>query len=82
MSLDFASEIWDALRSHMDANERKEAADSLVNLLIDHNYEPEDIKESFQGIKEVLTALNDYLEINDIEEEYDEFEEDADEEDW
>jgi hypothetical protein len=47
MSLDFVSEVWDALRDHIDLNERMTAADTLVNLLIDNNYEVEEIKEAF-----------------------------------
>lgn len=83
MSLDFTSEVWEALRSHIDFNERAEAADTLVNLLIDNNYEPEDIKEAFRGDKEMLTALKDYLEQHDIGEEYEEeYEEDEDLDDW
>jgi len=81
MSLDFVVEVWDALRSHIDFNDRTDAADSLINLLIDNNYEPEDIKDVFRGEKEVLDALKDYLEQQDIEEDYDEYEDDNDD-DW
>ena len=48
MSLDFVTEVWEALRTHIDLNERSEAADTLVNLLIDNNYEVEDIKDAFK----------------------------------
>jgi hypothetical protein len=80
MSLDFTAEVWDAIRSHIDFNERSDAADTLVNLLIDNNYEADDIKEAFRGDKEVLTALKGYIEEHDVEE-YEEFDEDQDE-DW
>ena len=80
MSLDFVSEVWDALRSHIDLNERTDAADSLINLLIDNNYEPEDIKEAFRGDKDLLSALKYYLEQHDVDEEVED-EEDQDE-DW
>ena len=78
MSLDFVAEVWDALRSHIDFNDRSDAADTLINLLIDNNYETEDIKDSFRGDKEVLNALKDYLEQQDIEEDYDDYEDDND----
>ena len=81
MSLDFVAEVWDALRSHIDLNDRTDAADSLINLLIDNNYEPEDIKDVFSGEKEVLSALKDYLEQQDIEDDYDDYEDDNDD-DW
>lgn len=72
MSLDMVVEVWDTLRSHVDANDRKDAADSLINLLIDHNYEASDIKDAFKGDKDVISALKYYAEQHDAEEEYEE----------
>jgi hypothetical protein len=82
MSLDFVAEVWDALRSHIDFNDRTDAADSLVNLLIDNNYEAEDIKDAFKGDKEMLTALKENLAHQDTEESYEDYEEDDTDEDW
>ena len=84
MSLDFAFEVWDVLKTHIDFSERKDAADSLVSFLIDNNYEPSEIKEAFTGDKELLSSLKDYLEDHDHADEYDdEYEEDEDaEDDW
>jgi len=81
MSLDFISEVWDALRSHIDSSERNDAADTLVNLLIDNNYEADDIKESFRGDKEINKALKYYADQHETEEEYDEFDDEQDD-DW
>lgn len=81
MSLDFVAEVWDAMRSHIDFNERKDAADTLVNLLIENNYEADEIKDSFRGDKEIITALKDY--VSEHETEYEDYEEDEDlDEDW
>jgi hypothetical protein len=82
MSLDFVAEVWDALRSHIDLNERSDAADTLINLLIDNNYEADDIKDAFRGDKEMLKALKGYAEQNDVEEEYEDYEDDTDTDDW
>ena len=82
MSLDFIVEIYEALRYHIDFNEQKEAADTLINLLIDNDFEPEDIKDSFRGNKDVLTALKDYLEEHDMGEEEEEDEEEEDDDEW
>lgn len=79
MSLSLVTEVWDVLRSHIDFNERSDAADSLVNFLIDNNYETDDIKDSFRGEKEILTALKSYIAEHEIE--YDDEEEDYDESD-
>ncbi len=82
MNLDFVAEVWDALRTHIDFNDRSEAADSLVNLLIDNNYEAEDIKDAFSGEKEVLTALKEYMAQQDTEESYEDYDEDDTDEEW
>ena len=79
MSLNIASEIWEALRNHIDFNERSDAADTLVHLLIDNNYEIDDIKDAFRD-KDITAALKGYAEENFTEEEYEE--EDEDLEDW
>ena len=82
MNLDFVAEVWDALRSHIDFNDRSEAADSLVNLLIDNNYEAEDIKDAFSGEKEVITALKEYMAQQDTEDAYEDYDEDDTDEEW
>jgi hypothetical protein len=80
MNLDFLAEVWDVLRSHIDSNERKYAADTLINLLIDNNYEADEIKEAFRGEKEILSALKEYVSSHEIEEEYDDYDDEEDEE--
>ena len=79
--LSMATEVWDALRTHIDPTERSDAADSLVNLLVDSGYDAEEIKDSFRGDKEINGALKYYREQHETEEEYDEeYEEDEDDE--
>jgi hypothetical protein len=82
MSLDFVAEVWEALSSHIDFNDKGDAADTLVNLLIDNDYEANDIKEAFRGDKEVINALKEYT--DQVEEEYEEYEDDAesDDDEW
>ena len=82
MSLDLIAEVWDALRPHVDSNERKEAADTLVNLLIDNDYEASDIKEAFRGHKDVLNALKFYAEQHEEEDDEDEDDYQDAEEEW
>lgn len=80
MSLDLVAEVWDALRSHVDLNERKDAADTLINMLIDNNYEAADIKDAFRGDKDILGALKFYAEQHE-EDDYED-DEDEDQEEW
>ena len=80
--LTFISELWDALRDHIDLTERNDAADTVVNLLIDNNYEIDDIREAFRD-KDITAALKGYTDEHFPEEEYEEYEEDPDEDpDW
>ena len=73
MSLDTIAEVWEALREHIDLSERNDAADTLVNFLIDNNYEIDDIKEAFKD-KDITKALKGYAEEHfpDEDEEYEE----------
>lgn len=80
MSLDVIAEVWEVLKSHIDFNERKDAADSLVNLLIDAGNGAEDIRESFRGDKDIGRALKYYNEQHEVEEEYDDEDYDIDDE--
>jgi len=81
MSLNLITEVWEALREHIDFNDRNEAADTLVNFLMDNNYEVDDIKDAFKD-KDITKALKGYAEQHFQEEEYEEHEEDEDQEDW
>ena len=81
MSLNIVSEVWEILREHIDLNDRREAADSLVTYLIENNFEIEDIKEEFRD-KDITKALKDYTDEHFQEEEYDDYDEDQDEEEW
>ena len=82
MSLDSIVEVWEILRDHVDLNDRSDAADSLVNYLMDNNNEVEDIKDAFKD-KDITKALKGYAEQHFQEEEYEENDdEDHNPEDW
>jgi hypothetical protein len=82
MSLIVITEVWDALRDYIDMSERSEAADTLVNYLMDSNYEVEDIKDAFKD-KDITKALKGYAEQHFQEEEYEDEDQDEDQdEDW
>ena len=83
MNLDLVTEVWDALRNHIDMSERSDAADTLVNLLVDAGYDSEDIKDSFRGDKDISKALKFYREQHEAEEEYEEdYDNDEDDDEW
>lgn len=78
MSLSAIAEIWDILRMHIDLNERKDAADTLVNYLMENNYEASDIKQEFRGDKEIAKAVLIYDDHSLHEEEEDDYDDDYD----
>ena len=81
MSLVLVAEVWDALRDHLDFSSRSDAADTLVHLLIDNNYEADDIKDAFTD-KDVRTALKAYAEEHhQWDEEFEDYD-DSDDDEW
>lgn len=77
MSIAVIAEVWRALKVEIDGANLTDAADSLINVLIDNDYETADIKEAFRRESEVMEALREYN--SQYEEE--EYEEEAEEED-
>ena len=78
MSVDVAYDIWTELRRFLSTPDRAEAADSLVNVLIDNDYDAEDIRTAFKGDNDVKKSLQSYIDDvdQDSEEESDDYDED------
>jgi hypothetical protein len=81
MSITVIAEVWGALRGEMDENNLSYAAEALVNVLIDNDFEAADIKEAFRRDPAVMDALRDYKSQFEEEFEEEEYEEDEDHED-
>jgi hypothetical protein len=81
MSLDIISSVWDALVTHIDLNERKYAADTLVDFLIDNDFQPNEILEHFQGDTEMTHAIKGWVDQYG-DEDFDVDEEDVDTDEW
>jgi hypothetical protein len=80
MSVDVAYDIWTEFRRFLSTPDRAEAADALVNVLIDNDYDAEDIRSAFKGDADVKRALQSYL--DDAEEDVEEDSEDYDEDEY
>jgi hypothetical protein len=72
MSLDLASEIWTELKRYIGSVDRSEAADVLVNLLVDHDHDADEIRSAFKGDSDVKQALQVYSdsEADDVDDDY------------
>ena len=85
MSESIASEIWSELKRFVNTVDRAEAAEIVVQILMDNDSDVEDIRDAFKGdsdIKRALTAYldndRDYAEEEDDEESEDDLYEDDD----
>jgi hypothetical protein len=82
MSVELSKEIWDELKRYVNPQDREEAAETLVSVLIDNDCDAPDIKSVFKSDSEVKAALASYLKDHaDEEEEEEEDFEDNDEDD-
>jgi hypothetical protein len=78
MSTEVASEIWGELKRYVNVVDRLDAAESIVSILIDHDHDVDEIRNSFKDDSDIKKALTAYL---DNDKDYAEEEEELDEED-
>ena len=85
MSEAIASELWGELKRFVNTVDRNEAAETVVQVLMDNDSDVEDIRNAFKGDLDIKRALTAYLD-NDKDyaedEEDDPEEEDYNEDDW
>lgn len=82
MAMDLAYNLWGELKRYISTVDRSEAADTLVSLLIDNDYDAEEIKSVFKGDSDVKRALVEYLRDDTAEEETDEEDEYEDDDNY
>jgi hypothetical protein len=71
MSVELSKEIWDELKRYVNTVDRAEAAETLINVLIDNDVNADEIRDSFKGDTEVKRALTSYLKDHADEEDED-----------
>ena len=76
MSVELSKEIWNELKRYVNPQDRNEAVETLISVLIDNDIDADEIKDTFKSDPEVKRALAHYL--KDHEEEADE----DDDDDW
>jgi len=77
MSADIAAEIWSELKRYINSMDQADAAETLVNIMIDNDIDSEDIRSAFAGDAMIKRILSDYVD----EEEDEAYEEEDYEED-
>lgn len=79
MSVELSKEIWDELKRYVNPQDREEASETLVSVLIDNDVDADEIKTVFKSDSEIKKALASYLkdhEEDDEDEDDEDFEED------
>ncbi len=79
MSITVIHEVWRAIKSEIEEVNLPDAAESLVDVLIQNDYEASDIKAEFRKDSEVMDALKAFIASQEDEEEEYEEEEEEDE---
>jgi hypothetical protein len=77
MSVELSKEIWDELKRYVNPQDRNEAAETLVSVLIDNDVGADEIKDTFKSDSEVKRALAHYLKDHEEEEDLEEEEDDS-----
>jgi hypothetical protein len=75
MTINLVNDLWAELKHFIGPVDRSEAADVLINVLIDNDYDAEDIKAAFKHDNDVKSALQSYLADNSEDQEEEEEEE-------
>jgi len=78
MSVELTHDLWQELKRYISVVDRDEAADIVVNMLIDNDYDITDIRQAFKSDSDVKRALQYH--VDDADEDEDEFDDhDSDE---
>ena len=80
MPVFMANEVWQEVKRYVQQQDRADAADALVSVLIDNDVSPEEIKDTFKGDSEVKRALQSYIDDHQDDDE-DDYDDDYDDED-
>lgn len=79
MSESIAAELWGELKRFVNTVDRAEAAETVVQILMDNDSDVEDIRDAFKGDSDIKRALTSYL---DNDNNYEDEEEDLEDEDY
>jgi hypothetical protein len=84
MTEQVVSEIWGELKRYINSVDRSEAAETVVQILMDNDCDAEDIQTAFKGDRDIKTALTNYLDNgnNYVDEDEEPEDEDYNEDNW
>jgi hypothetical protein len=81
MTIEVAAELWGELRRYVNTVDRDEAAETVVSILVDNDYDADDIRDAFKGDADIKRALAAYTNNDEEEVDDEEIDEEVDN-DW
>jgi hypothetical protein len=60
MSIDLAHDIWEELKQWVNTVDLDSAADGMVSILVDNDYTPSEIKQTFSSDKNIKLAVKSF----------------------
>jgi len=82
MSEHLAAEIWGELKRYVNTVDRAEAAETVIQILMDNDSDVDDIRDAFKGDSDIKRALTTYLDNDKDYEAEDEDEDEPEDEDY
>ena len=79
MSVELSKEIWDEIKRYINPQDRTEAAETLVSVLVDNDVDADEIKSVFKSDSEIKQALTSYLKDHADDEENEDLQDEEDE---
>ena len=58
--LDTVTAVYEVFKRYVSASDLRDAAEDVLNVLIDHDFSHDELKEAFSGEKEMVNALKAY----------------------
>lgn len=78
--LDTVAAVYEVLKRYINTTDMRDAAEDVLNVLVDHDLSYDEIRDAFIGEKEMVSALKAYQADEDDFDDDEDFAEDED--DW
>lgn len=84
MPLELTKELWNEVKRYINTVDKAEAAETVVSVLVDHDIDADEIRQTFKYDSDIKAALAQYLrdEMLDDEEDEDDYGYEDEEEDY
>ena len=76
------AEVWGELKRYVNTVDRAEAAEIVIQILMDNDSDVDDIRDAFKGDSDIKRALITYLDNDNHYEEEEEEEEEEEDDEW